>query len=341
MKVCLFRLSAIGDVTHALAVVRRLQAVAPDVEITWIIGKLEHKLLAGVEGVEFIVFDKSQGAASYGKLRRALKGRRFDVLLHMQVSLRANIASLKLRADRRIGYDRERSRDLHGLVIKERIAPGVRQHVLDAMMSFIVPLGFEPAAPRWDLPLSDDDRAWAGELVDSERQTLCISPISSHKLRNWSINGYAAVADHAAAQHGMQVILVGGPSDFEREFNARIESTIRSPVLNLTGKDTLTRLAALLGRVDLLLAPDTGPMHIANAMGTDVIGLHAASNPKRSGPYNSARWCVDRYDAAAQKFLGKRAAELRWGTKIEFPDVMRLIEIDQVTARLDEWVAAR
>ena len=341
MKICLLRLSAIGDVTHALAVVRRLQTVAPDVEITWIIGKLEHKLLAGVDGVEFIIFDKSQGAAAFGELRQALKRRRFDVLLHMQVSMRANVASLLVRADRRIGYDRERSRDLHGLVIRERIAPGDRQHALDAMMSFIVPLGFEPAEPRWDLPVSNDDRAWAAEHVDIDRQTLCISPISSHKLRNWTVGGYAAAADHAVAKHGMQVILVGGPGDFDKGFNARIESEMRSPVLNLTGKDTLTRLAALLGQVDLLLAPDTGPMHIGNAMGTDVIGLHAASNPYRSGPYNSARWCVDCYDSAAQKFLGKSAAELPWGTKIEFPGVMELISIDRVTAKLDEWVAAR
>jgi len=100
-------------------------------------------------------------------------------------------------------------------------------------------------------------------------------------------------------------------------------------------------LAALMGESDLVLAPDTGPMHIANAMGTDVIGLHAASNPRRSGPYHSLRWCVDQYDAAARRFLNRSADELQWGTKIEYEGVMDLVSIDQVTERLDAWCAEK
>ena len=341
MKICLFRLSAIGDATHALTVVRQIQAQAPDAEITWIIGRLEHKLLRNTGGVEFIEFDKSRGIAAVVDLRRTLKGRRFDVLLQMQVSFRANFASSVIRADRRIGYDHARSRDLHGLVINERIAPGHEQHVIDALQSFLVPIGLQPGTPHWDLTLSESDYAYADGLVDDDRLSLCVSPVSSHALRNWSVDGYASTADHAARTHNMQVILVGGPSKFEKEFNAAIEARMQTEVLNTTGKDTLTQLAALLGRCDVLLAPDTGPSHIANAMGTDVIGLHAASNPLRSGPYHSARWCVNQYPLAAKKYLGLEIKDVPWGKKIERPGVMDLISVDQVTAKLDQWVAAR
>jgi heptosyltransferase I len=80
-------------------------------------------------------------------------------------------------------------------------------------------------------------------------------------------------------------------------------------------------------------------MHIATAMGTDVLGLHAASNPRRSGPYFSGRWCVDQYDAAARKYLKRSADQIRWGSKIEKPGVMDLITVEQVTDKLDGWAA--
>jgi heptosyltransferase I len=109
----------------------------------------------------------------------------------------------------------------------------------------------------------------------------------------------------------------------------------RHAPLDLTGKDTLKKLMALLGRAQLLLTPDSGPMHMANAVGTKVLGLHAASNPNRSGPYSDRRWCVDKYDEAARKYLHKPASEIAWGSKIEYPGVMDLIGIDDVVERFD------
>lgn len=80
-------------------------------------------------------------------------------------------------------------------------------------------------------------------------------------------------------------------------------------------------------------------MHIANAMGTKVLGLHAASNPNRSGPYSDRRYCVDRYDDAARKYLAKQATDLKWGTKIEFDDVMELITVEDGIAAFERYVA--
>ncbi len=339
MNICLLRLSAIGDVTHALCAVRQIQDQRPDARITWIVGRVEHTLLEGLNGVDFVIFDKSAGFSAFRELRRSMRSQRFDALLHMQVSFRANLVSACVRADRRIGYDRARSKDLHGLFVNERIATARQQHVLDAMQSFIEPLGLRRGLHRWQIPLSAEDYAIADKQVDRNRPTLCISPVSSHRLRNWHVAGYAAVADHAVRQHDMQVILTGGPSEFERDFAVEIESRMQSRALNLAGQSTLKQLAALLERSELVLAPDTGPMHMANAMGTDVLGLHAATNPERAGPYHSLRWCVNQYEAAARKFLNRGADEIRWGTKIEYPGVMDLIGVDQVIRKLDAWAA--
>jgi heptosyltransferase I len=338
--ICILRLSAIGDVSHVLAVIENLKSASPESRITWIIGKLEHKLLAGLPGVEFVVFDKNGGITELFKLRRSLAGKYFDVLLHMQVAFRANLVSRCVRARMRIGYDPQRSKDLHGLFVNRRIRHQEQQHVLDCLTSFLEPLQVEPQPPRWNLPLSDQDRQFADQQIDGDRPTLVISPCSSHPLRNWQPARYAAVADYAIETKGFQVILAGGPSDFERRFGEQIVDSAQHQMTNLIGKDTLKQGAAVLGRADLVIAPDTGPAHIANAMGTPVIGLYAASNPRRSGPYHSIDLCVDRYPDAALKFKGIAAEQLKWGTKLEFPGVMDLIEVEDVIARIEQWGAA-
>ena len=342
-SICLLRLSALGDVTHVLPVVHALRSAWPQIAITWVIGKAEHKLLAGLPDVEFIVVDKAAGLTGLNALRQRLAGRRFDVLLLMQLALRANLLSTAIHADLRIGYDKERSKELHGLFVNRRIPPRkdfgqAGLHVLDALASFVIPLGIPISAPVWNFPISDEARAWAAEQLPDEQPTLLISPCSSHALRNWMPGRYAAVADHAAAR-GHRVVLCGGRSDMERQMADTILAAMKHPALDLTGRDTLQQLPALLERADIVLSPDSGPVHIANAVGTRVIGLYACTDPRRSGPYSDLRWTVDRYDAAARALLDKPAAELRWGTKIERAGVMELIEVDAAIDAFDRCVA--
>lgn len=339
-SICLLRLSALGDVTHVLPLIHTLRRAWPDAPIAWVIGRGEQKLLDGLPGVEFIVYDKKTGVAGMRALRRGLAGRRFDVLLQLQVSARANLLSAFIPARRRIGYDRSRSKELHGLFINERIPdrPGI--HVLDAIGSFCEPLGLQRAEVTWHLPVPDDAHDWArAQWPDDGMRTLAISPCSSHALRNWRPERYAAVADHARDQ-GWRVVLLGGRSTLERETTDAILAAMRpaageQDVLDLVGKDTLKQLPALLARADLLMTPDSGPMHIANAMGTKVLGLHAASNPRRSGPYSDIRFCADRYDDAARKYLGKPGSALKWGAKIEHDGVMDLVTVDDGIAAFE------
>ncbi|TKR34189.1 glycosyltransferase family 9 protein [Luteimonas gilva] len=340
-SICLLRLSALGDATHVVPLVRTLRRAWPEADLTWIIGKGEFKLLEGLDGVRFEVYDKNAGLKGMFDLRKRFAGRRFDALLQMQVAARANLLSAFVPAVRRIGYDRSRSKDLHGLFIDERIPdrPGI--HVLDAIGSFCEPLGLKQTEVVWDLPVPDEARAWAqAQWPEDGRPSLLISPCSSHTLRNWRADRYAAVADHAAAQ-GWRIVLCGGRSALERDTADAIVAAMRAPALDLVGKDTLKQLPALLERADLVMAPDSGPMHIANAMGTKVLGLHAASNPPRSGPYSDRTFCVDRYDDAARKYLGKPASALKWGTKIEYEGVMDLVTVDDAVAAFERYRQSR
>jgi heptosyltransferase I len=339
-SICVLRLSALGDVCHVLPVVRSIQDQWPATRITWILGRLEHRLLGHIPDIEFIVFDKKSGLAGYRGLRRGLAGRRFDALLHMQLALRASLAAAVVPARVKLGFDRARAREAQWLFTTDRIEARSREHVLDSLFGFTARLGIRGRSMRWDIPLPPSALEHAERVIPQGQPTLVLSPCSSHALRNWSAERYAALADHAAARHGLRVIICGGPSPLELEYGARIEQLMRSACVNLVARDTLPELLATLSRATVLVSPDSGPAHMATAVGTPVVGLYAATNPTRSGPYYSRQYCVDRYDDAARQFLGKRAAEIHWTTKIERPGVMDLVTVDHAVQRLDALMAA-
>jgi len=340
--VCLLRLSAIGDTCHALAALRALQAAWPQTRFTWIIGKLEAKLMAAVlPEIEFITFDKSATLKELWRLRTSLRARRFDLLLDMQLSIRASLVSSLVSAPIKLGFDRGRARELQWWFTNARIAPAAAEHVLDSFMGFVRACGIEPPKPFWELTLPPDALEYARGIVSDERPTLAISPCSSHTARNWSAERYAAVADYAVTAHNMRVVLVGGRSVIERKMGAAICAAARAPLVDQIGKDTLPQLLGLLARSTVLLSPDSGPAHMATMVALPVIGLYAATNPARAGPYYSRQWCIDKYDAAAQKYLGRPAAQLPWTTKIERPGVMDLVSVSDVTAKLDALLKDR
>ncbi|MFO1394531.1 MAG: glycosyltransferase family 9 protein [Steroidobacteraceae bacterium] len=339
-SLCVLRLSAIGDVCHTLPVVRTIQDAWPGTPVTWILGRIEHKLVGHLPDVEFVVFDKRAGLAGYRDLRRRLAGRRFDVLLHMQLALRASAAAAMVPARVKVGFDRARAREGQWLFTNRRIHAREREHVLDGLFGFAEALGLTRRSMRWNIPLPEAALAQGRRAVPDDVPTLVLSPCSSHALRNWSVERCAALADHAVARHRLRVVLCGGPTDLERETGARIAAAMRQPCENLVGQDTLPGLLATLARATVLVSPDSGPAHMATAVGTPVVGLYAATNPARSGPYYSRGWCVDRYADAAERFLGRTPGEIPWTTKIERPGVMDLVTLDDAVERLDALMAA-
>jgi heptosyltransferase I len=339
--VCMLRLSAIGDVCHAAAALNALERAWPDTRFTWIIGRLEAKLMSAIlPGIEFIIFDKRRMAAELLRLRRALGGRKFDLLLDLQLSIRASVVSTLVSAPIKLGFDVARARELQWLFTNARIAPAVHEHVLDSFMGFVRACGIAPGAAAWRLTLPASALEYAARLIPDRRRTLVISPCSSHAARNWSAARYAAVADHAAGVHGMHVILAGGRSEAERRMGTAIAAAAHAPVVNQIGADTLPELLALLAQATALVSPDSGPVHMATMVGCPVVGLYAATRTARVGPYYSRQWCVDRYAAAARLIFGKPAEALPWTEKIERPGVMDLIEVQAVTGKLDALLAA-
>lgn len=338
-SICILRLSAIGDVCHAVAVVQAIARHFPQARITWIVGKVEATLLRGLPGVELVVFDKGRGWRAYADLRRSLAGRHFDVLLHMQVALRANLASLLIRARRKIGFDWARAKELHALFMRERIAAQQQAHVLDGFAGFARHLGVAMSQPPgWQMPLDSADSEWARQQLQGRVRVLVICPAASNPERNWLAERYAAIADHAHAL-GLQVVLCGAPTPMEYQLRDQILARCHTPPLDLVGKTSLKQLLAVLQQAALVLAPDSGPAHMAVTVGTPVIGLYAHSNPQRTGPYRYRQYVVEVYHQQLLAQHGKSADQLPFGTRLKGAGLMELIGVQQVQQMLERVIA--
>jgi heptosyltransferase I len=341
-NICVMRLSAIGDTCHALAVIRRLQDNWPGARITWIIGKTEASLMSGIPDIEFIVFDKSLGLRAYRDVRAQLRGKRFDVALCMHASLRANLLIPSIPAAIRLGFDKTRAKDYQWLFTNRRIDAALGEHAMEAMMSFATSIGAEERPLRWDIPLAAEDRDFARRFADDDRPLVVISPCSSQRARNyrnWDVQNYAAAVEHLESQFDARIVLTGGPSDLEREYGAALAAD--SDAENLVAQTTLKQLAALIASADLVICPDSGPVHMATALGTPVIGLYATSNPDRTGPYNSAKLTINRYPDAIHRYLDKNVADVAWGERVRDPEAMGLITVAEVLHNIDIFFEER
>ncbi|TMP09280.1 ADP-heptose--LPS heptosyltransferase I [Pseudoalteromonas sp. S3178] len=339
-SICILRLSAIGDVCHAVSAVQAIQKAHPNAKITWVMGKVEAMLLADLSGVELVIFDKKEGKAALKKLKNTFKGKQFDVLLNMQVALRAGFVARCVPAKVKLGFDWARSKELHSLFINKRIAAQKEAHVLEGFKGFAKAIGVDNYTPTWQMPYTREDEVKADELLGQDylaNKLFVISPAASKAQRNWLPERYAALAEHARAQ-GFNVALTGGPTELEVNLAENIIKHCNSPILNLVGKTKLKELLCVLKRADLVLAPDTGPAHMAVTVGTPVIGLYAHSNPARTGPYLYQDYVVEVYHKNLLKQTGKTAQQVPWGTRVKGDGLMGQISVESVKAMFDHVV---
>lgn len=328
------RLSALGDVTLLLPVIETLKQAAPQAQITWITGMAAHRLLEGIPGVEFIVFDKSRGLRAYSDLRQRLRGRKFDALLAMQASWRANFIYPLISAPVKIGFDRVRARDGQWLFTNRHI-PFARQHLLDSFFAFIEVLGITQRAMNWNLPLTEADKAWAAAHVPRDRgPVLAVNPGASKPEREWPVARLIEAIREAQRRWGAHIVLTGGASERERATGHKITQAISVNIGNLIGQTTAKQLAAVLARADCLLAPDTGPVHIAGAVGTPVVGLYAVAPPQLSGPYLYPELAINRFPEAVRTILGRDPRTVEWTTRVHRGEPMQLIQVEEVLSRL-------
>jgi len=282
-------LSAIGDAVHVLPVANALKRAVPDMKLTWVIQPIPHKLVHNHPAIdEFILFQRHRGLGAvreFLRARKTLRRRELDLVIDLQVYFKAGLLTWFTRAPVKLGFDKRRARDLNWLFTTERIAPHASQHVQDQYFEFLQHLGVRPQPVTWGIVITEEERREQRRFYEPiDRPSCCVVVGSSKPEKDWPADRYARLLEVIEQDFGYQTVLIGGPAPRERAAAAEVERLTRARPLNELG-DNLRRLVYLVDGADVLVSPDTGPLHIARALETPVVGLYGYTNPKRSGPY--------------------------------------------------------
>lgn len=344
-SICVLRLSALGDCINAFGVLGALKRTYPELELAWVIDQRFAPLFCDDQGHDIIpmlrVDFKSRGWGAICDLRRKIKELaasgslknkgQFDDLLNMQTSIKASLCSLALKARNKFGYDQERSREGQAFFVNKRVPSPQNPHVLAGFMAFTAACGYPVTAPFWNFKLDPYliDRV---RCMVSHERVCALAPCSANVGKNWTIDGYVAVAKLAQSR-GMSVVLLGGKAQIELDTCAAIADKCPG-CLNLCGKTNLRELAAFLSISKILIAPDSGSMHLASALNTPVIGLFARHNDKRVGPWNFMNLNVSVYEQLAYKELNSE--HIPWRYRVRQPDAMQQITVEQVLGAVEQ-----
>lgn len=329
-SVCIVMMSAVGDAVHVLPVINAIKRDHPDARITWVLQPGPASLVRGHPAVDdIIIFDRTLGWRAFADVRRELTRRRFDLLIDLQVYFKAGVVTALSGAPVRLGFDRARARDLNWLFTNKQIPAARVKHVQDQYFEFLVELGITPHPVTWNLGPWPSELDWQSEWVSHINRPFAAIVVGSSKVaKDWIPERWAAVCDILEKTYDVQPVLVGGETDRETEAVARISAAAARPPVIALGSG-LRRLVSILDASSLVIAPDTGPLHMAVALDRPVISLIGYSDPRRTGPYVEFHdLIIDAYHDPGEK--GAVSMKTRTGR-------MQRIQVADVEARLEVW----
>jgi heptosyltransferase I len=327
-RVCIVMMSAVGDAVHVLPVINALKRHAPGVHITWVLQPGPAALVRGHRSVdEIIIFDRGRGYAAFNDIRRELGRRAFDLVINLQVYFKAGLVTRFTQAPVKLGFDRARARDFNWLFTTDRIPPHAVQHVQDQYFEFLTALGIPHEPIVWDLGPWPAERAWQREFFSPmDRPAAAIVVGTSKEQKDWMPERWAEVSDALYHDFGMQPVLVGGRSPREVHAEAVIMQRARQKPITALGSG-LRNLVGILDGSSLVLAPDTGPLHMTVALDRPVISLMGYTNPKRTGPYRKFHdLIVDAYGEPGEQYPISMENRLNRMPRITVNDVLDRIE---------------
>lgn len=338
---CIVLLTGLGDVVHGLPLVNAIRDRYPDAEITWIVEPMPSGILRNHPSIDnVVVYRRAEGVRGILDLRRQLKAlRRPDVTLNLNVYFKSIWPAMLSRAPRRIGFDKARSFEGVWLISNDKLGSRPRAHTADMFLEFAEHLSIPVPNPEWRIRCTDEELV---EARDFFRQfagypVATIVPASATVKKDWLGERWARVATRLSTDYGFRVVLAGGPGARERAIARSIEERATAPVISALG-DSVRRLAATIRGSSLVLAPDTGPVHIARAFDVPVVGLYGHTNPWRVGPWRAFEdlW-VDRYtDPGTAPNASNRIPKWDRMPMITVDDVMSKVELAVRKYRLCE-----
>lgn len=313
-RVLIIKPSSLGDVIHASPILPALRALLPDAHVSWVVNSSLRSLLENRPDLdEVIAYDKgasgitARGLLGVSKLCAGLAKRRFDLTIDLQGLLRSGLMTAAARSPVRVGL--EDAREGARFFYTHRVsASRTSVHAVDRVMLVAEALGAPSSRPEFHLPIGEQDDQWARRALEGlsgSGPRLIFNMGARWESKRWPVEHFAEIARRAVSEFGAGVVAVGARED--RPLAEALQRDLGAiPVLDLSGRTNLLQLAALARRADLFLSNDTGPIHLAAAVGAPVVGVYTSTDPSLTGPYGSNAVAVQNSAPRSARHYKKR-----------------------------------
>jgi heptosyltransferase I len=306
-RIALVKLSSLGDVVHALPVAATLRSARPAAHLAWIVEQREAALLREHPGLDEVIVVDTRGwrrarrpaavRAALGEilaLRHRLRDLRLDTVIDLQGLIKSGVIAASTGAPLRVGFARGWGREPLGALFTNRhvTPPPAARHVVEQYLALLEPLGIRERRLEFRLPSVtateariDDWLAAAG--LKPQRRLVVINPGAGRADKKWPVAGFADLAARLVQDAGAHVVVAWGPGE-EAAARAIVDGAGAAGARALLAPPTgLHELIALLRRASVMVAGDTGPLHVAAALGTPCVGLYGPTAAARNGPYGA------------------------------------------------------
>lgn len=303
MNILIVKLSAIGDVIHTLPSLAALRRLYPDAHITWVVEEAAADLVVNHPHLDRVLifprkrwmadFKKGQVSAAWRGVQSfvsALQNRSYDLVIDFHGLLKSSVVVFLSKGKRKLGYDSWQ--ELSGLFLNEKIPEDMNKHAVDRYLDFPRYLGAPASPAEFILPLGPEAEAGSDALLAAaglERaKFIAVNAVALWETKLWENAKFAALADAIQGKLKIPVVFTGG----DRESLASIVSAMNTPGINLGGQTRLPELACLYKKALAVVTTDSGPMHLAAAVGAPVVALFGPTDPKRTGPYGAGHTVI-------------------------------------------------
>jgi len=339
-SILIVKLSAIGDVVHALPFLEVLRKKFPHARIDWLVEEQAFQIIAGHSGLDRVIVSRRNSwksrllhFKSYMPLIREvsaflkeLRSYEYDLVIDLQGLLKSGVLVGLSKGKRKIGMGG--AREGGWIFLNERPVPvDYEQHAIDRYLRVAGYLECDLSSCKGDIPVSDSDKKWVNDLLNAngiqKRPLVAINPMARWKTKLWEPERFAVLADRITDELSCKVLFTG--SNMDRNVIEDISKKMKARPMNLAGRTGLKQLAYLFTRCEVLVTTDTGPMHIGAAMGCRVVALFGPTAPWRTGPYGQSHKII-RADLECSPCFKKKCHDMRCMKEITVDRVFEAVK---------------
>jgi len=311
MNILIIKLSAIGDVIHTLPALNALRKHYPHARITWAVEEAAYPLIEGHTALNRVLL--SQRKRWLRRLRKPgsradclgeaylfikkLRDTRYDLIIDFHQLLKSGVLAAMANGKRKAGYNKGMEHMEHSyLFLNERIpCVSMEHHALSRNMMLLGALGIHSEEIVFNVPIREQDRRDVDELLSkhglqASDRLVAINPMAQWDTKLWSERKFSELADRLIEDYDVCPVFTGGPED--RHMVENIRAGMKREAPGLAGETNLKMLAAFYERIKFLISTDTGPMHLAAALGKPVVAIFGPTAPWRTGPFGAGHQII-------------------------------------------------